>query len=135
MYCSWRKGHLLHWKTRTTSLLLLDQSQKRDGMAGDGDDLLGKMSLQLSEDSIGGPAGSLGCCPLQVELGRAHTRRWEGTADAFWGSSTLPSLSLGWNWASARFGQEEQRLWFQTGCTAGQEPSFWVCFPIAILSL
>ena len=34
-------------------------------MAGDGDNLLGKMSLPLSEDSIGGPAGSLVCCPCR----------------------------------------------------------------------
>ena len=79
-------------------------------MGGDGDNNICKMSLPLYEDSIEGVAGSLGCCPLQVESGRKNNARWEDTEDTFWGSSIMLRPSLWWNCDSSRFGQVEQHL-------------------------
>lgn len=59
----------------------------------DGDNLLGKMSLHLSEERMEGPADSLGCCPCRWNWEEHILRTWEGT-DAFWGSSTC--LALAW---------------------------------------
>ena len=51
--------------TRTTSLSLLRSIAEKGWDGGDGDNLLGKMSLHLSESSMEGPADSRGAAPCR----------------------------------------------------------------------